>query len=191
MMFAVLPSKLGQAARKMRAGLGALAFNNPDFTQAPAAIEVGSPAFGGNEIIPERFTEDGAAISPPLFWRNVPDGTRMLALLVEDADAPTPRPLVHALATDLPPHDAAMDEAFLPSRAERRRPGMGRNSYFQRSYLPMDALPGHGRHHYAFQIFALDYEPSFHQPPGRSALLRAMRGHVIARGMLLGYYERP
>ena len=68
---------------------------------------------------------------------------------------------------------------------------MGRNSYFLRTYLPMDSIPGHGPHHYAFQLFALDAALSFPHPPGRSALLRAMRGHVLATGLLMGIYQRP
>lgn len=112
-------------------------------------------------------------------------------LLVEDADAPFPRPLVHAIAPFLEPRDGALAEGALPHRRRTERAGMmGRNSYAGRAWLPPAPVPGHGPHRYAFQLFALDTAPRFPHPPGRSLLLVTIRGHVIARGCLIGVYER-
>jgi hypothetical protein len=58
-------------------------------------------------------------------------------------------------------------------------------------YLPPDPPSGHGPHRYVFQIFALDTRLDFEKPPGRGALLEAMRGHVLAKGLHIGLYERP
>lgn len=190
-MLQVIPSAIGQALYRVRPGNDALALHAGAAAGAAETIEVSSPAFAPGAPIPVRHSADGAGISPPLAWRGVPEGTRMLVLLIEDPDAPSPRPLVHALATDLPPGDGELDAGALPTRFSRRRPGMGRNSYFRRTYLPMDAIPGHGPHHYTFELFALDFPIAFAQPPGRAALLRGMRGHVLAKGALVGTYERP
>ena len=76
--------------------------------------------------------------------------------MVEDADAPTPHPLVHAIVVGLEPGDGALAEGALDS-ADHDGSGLqaGRNSYLQARWLPPDPPPGHGVHRYAFQLFAL------------------------------------
>jgi hypothetical protein len=83
-----LPRWLGHALTPVRAGSGRLAVAALRPGEC-AVIELGSTAFGDGERIPERFTADGAGVSPPLHWDALPDGTAALALLVEDADSPT------------------------------------------------------------------------------------------------------
>jgi Raf kinase inhibitor-like YbhB/YbcL family protein len=112
-------------------------------------------------------------------------------LLVEDADSPTPEPFVHAIVWDLPGSDVAIPEGALASkRDDSTMDAMGRNSYFNASYLPPDPPPGHGTHRYVFQVFALDIVPRFESPPGRAELLKQIRGHVLAKGLLIGTYGR-
>ena len=67
---------------------------------------------------------------------------------------------------------------------------MGRNSYLRPSWLPPDPPPGHGPHRYAFEVFALDTAPDVFGAPGRSHIFEIMRGHVLAKGCLIGTYER-
>ena len=131
-------------------------------------------------------------LSPPLQWSGVPEAARALVLLVEDADSPTFKPLVHAILGDLPPVDAALAEGALPSPGSgEERFGMGRNSFLHTKWLPPDAAaPGMGRIATPFRCSALDEPPSFERAPGRSALVAALRGHVIARGMLVGTFGR-
>jgi phosphatidylethanolamine-binding protein (PEBP) family uncharacterized protein len=69
-------------------------------------------------------------------------------------------------------------------------PDIGRNSYLQHAYLPPDPPPGHGAHHYAFQVFALDRAPERVEAPGRGRLLELLRGHTLASGLLIGTYQR-
>jgi Raf kinase inhibitor-like YbhB/YbcL family protein len=191
-MLEKLPDAIGHALREQRAGLDKTAFNAVDLRQGMAAITVSSLAFVDHAPIPERYTADGAGLSPPLQWTGVPPGAASVVLIVEDADAPTPQPLVHAIVVGLDGEDGSLAEGALPS-GDHEGIGLhlGRNSFLQASWLPPDPPPGHGTHRYAFQLFALEAAPSFEGSPGREALLDAIREHGLASGCLIGTYERP
>jgi Raf kinase inhibitor-like YbhB/YbcL family protein len=173
-MLEKLPSIFGKAVKSARAGAENLVVTDTALTGVNASIEVTSPAFGNQERIPEQYTADGDGISPPLEWRCVPMSAEAVVLLVEDADSPTPQPLVHAIIWDLPGSDASLPEGALPSG----------------SYSPPDPPPGHGEHRYVFQVFALDIVLRFESPPSRRELLDRIDGHVIAKGLLIGTYGR-
>jgi Raf kinase inhibitor-like YbhB/YbcL family protein len=186
-----LPEVVGHFLRGQRAGLEKTAWRAVDLRAGMAVISVSSLAFADHAPIPPRYTADGAGVSPPLQWRGAPSAAGSLALIVEDADAPTPQPLVHAIVVDLAPGDGAIAEGALSSADQ---PGeafkLGRNSYLQTSWLPPDPPPGHGVHRYAFQVFALEPGVVFGDTPGRDALLEAIREHGLASGCLIGTYER-
>jgi Raf kinase inhibitor-like YbhB/YbcL family protein len=188
-----LPDIVGHALRGQRAGLDKIAFQAVDLRAGMASIAVSSLAFVDHAPIPERYTADGAGVSPPLQWTGVPAGAAALALIVEDADAPTPQPLVHAIVVELEAADGALAEAALPSADHDGTAGLhvGRNSYLQAAWLPPDPPPGHGVHRYAFQVFALAAGARFDGTPGRDALLAAIQEHGLASGCLIGTYERP
>ncbi|MFS0755548.1 YbhB/YbcL family Raf kinase inhibitor-like protein [Noviherbaspirillum sp. 1P10PC] len=191
-MLEKLPQALGHALRNQRAGLDQIAFNVVSVGGGTAAIQVRSLAFADHAPIPALYTADGTGISPPVEWTGVPPGTASVLLIVEDADAPTPHPLVHAIVVDLPPQDGALPEdALKSSHSEGLSYHTGRNSYLQASWLPPDPPPGHGVHRYAFQVFALEAAPDFGGTPGREAVLEALRTHGIASGCLIGTYLRP
>lgn len=186
-----LPAGIGRALADVRGGAGSLVSADPAFAEVPQVIQLISPAFADGGAIPVAYTEDGAKLSPPLEWIGVPPEAASLVLLIEDQDSPTPRPLVHAILADMAPADGALAEGALPSPGHAGEDlGMGRNSFMQKGYLPPDPPRGHGPHAYAFQIFALDTVPEFRSVPGRGALVAALHGHVIARGLLVGTYER-
>lgn len=190
-MLEKLPDAIGHALRGQRAGLEKIAFHAVDLRAGMAQIAVKSLAFLDHAPIPARYTADGEGVSPPLQWSGVPTGAHSLVLIVEDADAPTPQPLVHAIAVDLAAEDGALAEGALPSKD--REGGVvraGRNSYLQAAWLPPDPPPGHGVHRYAFQVFALA-GGDFDGTPGRDAVLEAIREHGLASGCLIGTYERP
>jgi len=186
-----LPDAIGHALRGQRAGLEKIAFQLIDLRAGMAQIQVTSLAFTDHAPIPARYTADGAGLSPPLQWTGVPAGARSLVAIVEDADAPTPQPLVHAIVVDLAAEDGSLAEGALPSK-DHDGSGMraGRNSYLQAAWLPPDPPPGHGVHRYAFQVFALA-GGEFDGTPGRDAVLDAIREHGLASGCLIGTYERP
>ena len=204
-MLEKLPDVIGHALRHRRAGLDHVAFNLIDLREGTAAIAVASLAFHDHGPIPPRYTADGEGISPPLSWSGIPAGTESLLLLVEDADAPTPHPLVHAILAGMAPSDGALPEGGIDadradvdattnpdasaSRGEHWRPG--RNSYLQTGWLPPDPPPGHGVHRYVFQVYALGPGEELPQTPGRDAVLEAIRNRGVASGMLIGTFERP
>ena len=66
---------------------------------------------------------------------------------------------------------------------------MGKNSFGKMAYIGPAPLPGHGPHHYYVQVFALDFTPDFPGPPSRQAMIRAIRGHVLAKGFVVGTVE--
>ena len=187
-MLEKIPSALGRMLRSARSGLRGLAHRDASMRDVPDTIQVWSPAFPDGGSMPALYTADGDRLSPPLAWKGVPDETETLVLLVEDADSPTPNPLVHAIVWDLPPIDGELLTSALSS--ELAEPGVGRNSFLKRTYQPPDPPRGHGTHRYAFQLFACDRALEFSAPPGRAGVMAAMRGHVLAKGIMIGTYER-
>ena len=186
-----IPHWLGSAIKGLRAGTDKLAIVQPELG-AFEALHLASPAFANGARLPERFTADGEGISPPLFWTGVPEGTARLALIVEDPDAPAPQPLVHAVIWDLAGEDGDLKEGAIRQDGAGGSDGsdVGRNSYLSEGWLPPDPPTGHGEHHYAFQLFALSAGPDVDETPGRSAVLKAMEGRVLAAGLLTGTYSR-
>ncbi|WP_313538851.1 YbhB/YbcL family Raf kinase inhibitor-like protein [Sphingomonas sp.] len=185
-----VPHWLGSALKGLRAGANKLAIVQPELGSFEV-LHLASPAFANGGRLPERFTADGEGVSPPLFWTGVPDGTECLALIVEDPDAPAPQPLVHAVVWGLPVEGDLKEGAIRADGAgDADGKDVGRNSYLGEGWLPPDPPTGHGPHNYAFQLFALGGGCEIGENPGRSALVRAMAGHVLAAGLLTGVYSR-
>ena len=188
-----VPAAVGHALSSIRPGLGKLAYAREDLA-APETLSITSDAFAHEGSIPPRHTEDGAKVSPPLRFAGLPAGTQSLVLIVEDADSPTPAPLCHALVWNIPAedntgfHEAALDVDAMPTT--RAGASLGKNSFMKTGWLPPDPPTGHGPHRYAFQLYALDTVPALEDGAGRSALVSALAGHVLAKGLLIGTYER-
>lgn len=187
-----VPEWLGQAMRGLRAGADKLCIAEADLGPGFAAIDLSSPAFGHGGRLPPRFTADGEGMSPPLLWSAPPAGTRSLALIVEDADAPSPQPLVHAIVWNIPAEARRLEEGAIRADGPGGPDGsdVGRNSYLREGWLPPDPPTGHGDHDYAFQLFALGAADDPGDTPGRSALVKAMAGRVLGAGLLIGTYSR-
>ncbi|MEO5733829.1 MAG: YbhB/YbcL family Raf kinase inhibitor-like protein [Rubrivivax sp.] len=99
-MLEQLPDALGEALEGVRAGLDQTLFHAIDLRSGMAAITLQSLAFADHAPIPEKYSADGEGSSPPLHWSGVPKLATELVLIVEDADSPTPHPLVHAIAIE-------------------------------------------------------------------------------------------
>lgn len=147
----------------------------------PPALEVTSPAFSAGGSIPTPYTCEGAEAAPPLAWSEVPAGTRSIAILVDDPDAPRGT-FTHWLVTGIPPATSSLaNEAALPATASE-----GLNDRGTRGYV--GPCPPSGRHRYRFRVYALDIaKPA---ATTRAAFLRAIEGHVLATGELVGTYEK-
>ena len=191
-MLEKLPEALGHLLRDQRAGLDAVVFNRIELRAGAGTLTLQSLSFQDHAPMPALFTADGEGISPPLHWSGVPSGAASLVLVVEDADAPTPQPLVHAIVVDMPAELANLPEGALKS-PDHEGTGFntGRNSYLMAGWLPPDPPPGHGVHRYVFQLFALAPGPEFTEAPGRDAVVDVLRERAIASGMLVGTYTRP
>lgn len=191
-MLEKLPDVIGHALHGVRAGLDETVFNTLGLREGMASLALTSLAFADHAPLPARYTADGEGVSPSLQWTGVPADAASLVLLVEDADSPTPSPLVHAIVVGLPTGDGALAEGAMPS-ADNEGAGLhvGRNSYLQAAWLPPDPPPGHGVHRYAFQLYALRAVPVFSETPGRDEVVDALREHAMASGLLIGTCERP
>ena len=159
------------------------------------AIQLTSAAFGEGEKIPVKYAGDGEDLSPPLSWSGLPEGTKELALICDDPDAPTPEPWVHWVICKLPPDTPGLTEGIATSATLSELGGalQGKNSWPQGVTIgyrgPMPP-PGHGMHHYHFHLYALDAKLALAAEATKSQLLAAMKGHVLAEGKLVGTYER-
>jgi len=190
-MLEILPESIGQAFIHQRAGMDNVVYNLLHRDRNTQRLQLRSPAFAFNARIPPRYTADGEGISPPLAWDQIPADADSLALIVEDADAPTPHPLVHAIVVELEAHDGELAQGALNSE-HHRGVGLetGRNSFFQHAWLPPDPPPGHGEHRYVFQIFALREGPLLSQFCGRGEFIDAVLERAVGVGCVIGTYER-
>jgi Raf kinase inhibitor-like YbhB/YbcL family protein len=151
-----------------------------------------SDAFADGRAIPRRYGEDGEDLSPPLTWSEPPAGTRELALLVEDPDAPRAEPWVHWVLYKIPPDVRTLVEGIPPAPAPEVPLGalQGKNSWGTDGYRGPAPPPGHGEHHYHFRLFALDAPLRAAQGLDKDGLLGAMQGHILTQAELVGMYQR-
>jgi hypothetical protein len=189
-MLEKLPEAIGHALEHQRAGMEKILFHADRREQDTGHIEVTSAAFTAGGTLPVRFTADGEGVSPPLSWRNIPEGATVLALIVEDADSPTPEPLVHAIVVDIDPREVSFVEGTFSGAPETASEKLGRNSFLSLGWLPPDPPPGHGVHRYAFQLFALEAGDPLSKTPGRGELAAAIHKRSLGRGCLIGTYQR-
>ena len=178
---------VGKLLRRVRAGADRSPLAGSGF-DAPGSIAVTSPAFTDGGPMPASSAGKGVGdnISPPLRWAALPSETRQVVLIIDDVDVPLPRPLLHTIAVIDPTFDHVTAGALQPGCAGMRfiRADLG-----HRAYAGPRPIPGHGPHHYRFQVFAIgDTIPD--TVTTAKALLTRMRGHVLARGVLTGTYER-
>jgi Raf kinase inhibitor-like YbhB/YbcL family protein len=160
-----------------------------------AMILLTSTAFADGEPIPRDHTGEGDDLSPLMTWTGLPPGTKSLALVCDDPDAPTPRPWVHWVIYNIPADAGGLPEG-LPRDERLSAPEgalQGKNSWPSDNvgYRGPMPPPGSGRHRYDFKLYALDamlnLEPA---AATKESLEQAMRGRVLGQGQLVGTYER-
>jgi Raf kinase inhibitor-like YbhB/YbcL family protein len=147
-----------------------------------ADFRLTSTAFEGGGAIPRRHTCEGEDSSPPLAWSGTPEGTRSLALVMDDPDAPG-RTFLHWLAWGLDPASGGLEEG-------EAAPVEGTNDFGSTGYRGPCPPPGHGPHRYFFRLHALDASVDVPASADRDELESALQDHLLGSAELMGTYER-
>lgn len=178
-------------------GLSLLVFSSAGFAsegqsktkskEGKMAMQLTSSAFKEGGSIPVQYTCDGKNISPPLKWSNVPQGTKSLALICDDPDAPHGT-FVHWVLYSIPPAVTELKENVPPDSqlsngAKHGMPGFNRLGYG-------GPCPPSGKHRYFFKLYALDFVPALSPGATKEALLKVMDGHILEMAQLMGTYQR-
>ena len=145
-----------------------------------------SDAFDHEGEIPARYTCEGEDVSPALEWSGVPAGTKSLALIVDDPDAPDPKApkmtYVHWVLYDIPGNVARLDGKSAPGTRD------GVNDWKRTGYG--GPCPPIGRHRYFFKLYALDVVLGDLGQATKPVVEKAMQGHVLEQAQLMGTYQK-
>lgn len=145
-------------------------------------MKIESSAFGHKEPIPSKYTCEGEDSNPPLEIKNIPEGCKSLALIIDDPDAPGGS-WIHWLVWNISPSSPNIEENSKPEGAIE-----GRNSFNKTSYG--GPCPPGGTHNYWFKVYALDEKMEMGPESDEKDLQKAMEGHVIEKAELAGTYSR-
>jgi Raf kinase inhibitor-like YbhB/YbcL family protein len=153
-----------------------------------ATLRLASSAFADGMPIPAKYTCDGENISPPLVWSNTPQSAQSLALIADDPDAPLGT-WVHWVVYNIPPALTQLEERIPVAETLPDGAIQGTTSFRQVGYggpCPPAGKP----HHYFFKLYALDSQATLKPGATKDDLLKAMEGHVLATGQLMGTYQK-
>ncbi len=150
-----------------------------DLNTGGVAMKISSPDFENNGVLPSRFTCDGDDINPTLLIEGLPNGTKSLAIIVEDPDAPMGT-WIHWVLYDIPVTSKILENSV---------PGTeGFNDFRRNSYG--GPCPPSGTHRYFFKVYAVDRMLNMRPGMKKSELLKAMGGHILGEAELVGLYKR-
>jgi Raf kinase inhibitor-like YbhB/YbcL family protein len=150
---------------------------------AMGSMMVSSTAFMEGGMIPRKFTCDDRDLSPQIAWSGVPAKAKSIALICDDPDAPAGT-WVHWVVFNIPATEKELSEgASLPGGAK-----LGINDF--RKLVYGGPCPPGGTHRYYFKVYALDAMLNLKEGATKGEVLKAMEGHVLAQGQLMGKYKR-
>ena len=156
---------------------------------AAVRFSIASPAFAAGGGIPPKHTCEGEDVSPELAWAGAPEGTKSIALIVDDPDAPDPAApkmtWVHWVLYDLPPSAKGLPEGVRALPAGTRE---GKNDWKRTGWG--GPCPPIGTHRYYFKLYALDVVLPDLGTPTKAALEEAMEGHVLGKAEIVGTYRK-
>ncbi|TRZ64179.1 MAG: YbhB/YbcL family Raf kinase inhibitor-like protein [Spirochaetia bacterium] len=141
-----------------------------------------SPTFQHNSLIPSKYTCDGDNVNPPLEIKDVPRGTKSLALIVDDPDAPGGT-WIHWIVWNIDPKTVQIPENSVPDKATEGQTSFGDLGYG-------GPCPPSGIHHYFFKLYTLDIILSISSQADKTALEKVMEGHILDKAELIGLYSR-
>jgi hypothetical protein len=145
-----------------------------------SGLTVKSSSFSNNGMIPVKYTCQGEQLSPPLNISDVPAVAKSLALILHDPDAPMKGGFTHWVVWNLPT-DGNLPENF-------KGADQGLNGAKKTGYIGM--CPPSGTHHYHFMVYALDTRLNIDKNTNKAGLEKAMSGHIVAQGELVGLYQK-
>ncbi len=142
-------------------------------------LRITSPVFENNGLIPAKYTCDGDNVNPPLKIEGIPSEAKRLILIVDDPDAPMGT-WDHWIVWNIPPTEKIKEDSV---------PGTeGLNDFRRHSYG--GPCPPSGTHRYFFKVYALDTNLSLHPNSRKKDVEKAMQGHILAEGQIIGLYRR-
>jgi hypothetical protein len=151
-------------------------------------LQISSTAFLEGGSIPKKYTCDSEDISPPLAWNGVPAGTKSLALIADDPDAPMGT-WVHWVLFDIPASLSSLPEAVAKTPTVQGIGTQGKNDFGKTGYG--GPCPPRGKpHRYFFKLYALDTALNLKAGASKAEVENAMRGHILGQGQLMGTYSR-
>lgn len=142
-------------------------------------LALSSPAFKDHTLIPAKYTCDGDDVNPLLIIEGAPEETKSLALIVDDPDAPMGT-WNHWVVWNILP-TKRIDENTVPGTE-------GINTARKHSYG--GPCPPWGTHRYFFKVYALDTMLNLSPNSTKKDIEKAMQGHILAKGELVGLYHR-
>ncbi|MBV8632779.1 MAG: YbhB/YbcL family Raf kinase inhibitor-like protein [Silvibacterium sp.] len=159
---------------------------DPAEEQARSSIALTSASFANGSRIPQKYTCDGAGLSPDIQLPTAPSGTKSFLLVMDDPDASG---FVHWLLYNIPAdtHDipeGPSSRGVLPTGSAEGENSLGRTGYFG------PCPPPPGTHHYVFRLYALDTTVNLPAGQRKKDLAAAAKGHILAEGTLTGLYSR-
>ncbi len=145
-------------------------------------MQITSPAFSHHDFIPSQYTCEGENINPPLQITDIPENAKSLVLIVDDPDAPG-RTFVHWTVWNISPQVNSIPENSVPQGGVEGITDFGRPGYG-------GPCPPSGVHRYFFKVYALDTLLELPSSATKSDIEKAMEGHILAHGELVGLYEK-
>ncbi|MDO5835249.1 MAG: YbhB/YbcL family Raf kinase inhibitor-like protein [Methanobacterium sp.] len=153
-------------------------------------VKVTSIAFNEGEPIPPRYSCEDVNISPPLNWDgshlSIPSGGS-IAIICEDPDS-SGGTWIHWVIFNLPPETRSLPEMVMPREKLENGALQGVNSWGNIGFS--GPCPPSGTHHYYFKIYLLDTKLDLPSGTSKEEVLKAMKGHIIDEGQLMGTYTR-
>jgi Raf kinase inhibitor-like YbhB/YbcL family protein len=150
--------------------------------EAGGSLTLESPAIQDGGTIPQRYTCNGEGISPPLSWSGVPEGTRELALVVEDPDAGR---FVHWTVLKIAPTQRRLEEGSAPPGAVETE-----NSFGDPGWGAPCPPEGDEPHRYVFALYATDAPLDLDEQSSPDEVRRQLAQHALARGVLTARFGR-
>jgi Raf kinase inhibitor-like YbhB/YbcL family protein len=166
----------------------AIIFATSSFSEVKGGtMELTSLVFSEGAMIPGKYTCDGADVSPPLKWGALPAGTKSLALICDDPDAPVGT-WVHWVYYDIPADTEGLPENVAPDEHPADGGIQGINDFRKIGYG--GPCPPGGTHRYYFKLYALDTLLNLSSGATKKEVLKAMENHIMGQAQLMGKYRR-